>query len=373
MNIKEPHIIETARSIRICPPPEKRSGNRWERHRKCCNQCSEDDNAAWEGLTDHIAVFFDKKQARPEPQKGEIWQINPVKGKWIKDYYLSPPAVLITGIDKNSGFAECLVIYPDTDPAAPGDIVLDQDETDFLDVIIETWNRITVRVKDLGAKLGSVPDDYLEDIKRHSENPQYIPDWALIPISIKNDNDPRNEFRKIEKNIAAGFSIRPIDVLLEKAEFFFEGMKTLLPGTVPDSSVKTVTEAVLKFRFPETMIPAYAHSGHKNLPVDWRIMIIRDERMVDFFPSKAEIETDETINGRRIISGRSESLQDHDIFRLVACLSSQSGMLDADLADMDDDGYFSVEFDVTEINDAVAAQPLFCAIYEKAVKTENDE
>lgn len=108
-------------------------------------------------------------------------------------------------------------------------------------MIIETWNRITIRVKDLSAKLGSVPYDYLEDIKKHSENPQYIPDWALIPISIKNGDDLRNEFRKIEKIVAAGFSLRPLDVFLEKTEFF-EGIKSLLPGTIPDFPVKTVTK-----------------------------------------------------------------------------------------------------------------------------------
>jgi hypothetical protein len=61
------------------------------------------------------------------------------------------------------------------------------------------------------------------------------------------------------------------------------------------------------------------------------------------------------------------------VFRFITCLSFGSGaLLDADLAELDNDGFFTAEFDVEGLQDAQAALPLFCAIYEKKDRADTN-
>jgi len=363
MNINTPsEMIETVKSIRTCPPADKRSGKNWDLHVKTCDMCREAANEPWEELAGHLKQFFNSTPEKENPSEGELWQLDTEKGRWVNDCYLTPPAVFVSKICGRS--AECYVVYPDTEPAGPGDIILDEDDTGFCDVLVETWNRILVKTRDLRVKLGAVSSDVLEDIQKHAADPRYIPHWAMIPLSIKHPDDVRNAFRKIERRVAAGFSVKPLDILFERAALFYEKMKKILPETLSEVSGQDVTDSILAFRFPDHMIPAHAQSANKNIPAQWRTMIMRDEALVDYFPSNAEIESDETLGGRRVITGQSHAPLNAGIFRLVACLSSSSGMVAADVSDLDDDGFFSVEFDVDGFEDSKNVQPVFCAIYE---------
>ena len=367
MNINTPsEIIETAMSTRTCPPPDKRSGKNWEIHIKRCAQCRENANEPWEELAGHLKQFFNSKPENSNPCEGDLWQIDPEKGKWVSADYLTPPVVFVAEI-RGNGTAGCYMVYPDTDTAGPGDIILDGDETDFCDVLVETWNRISVKTSDFSLKLGSVSANVLKDIRKHAEDPRFIPSWAEVPLSIKNANDPRNAFRKIERRVAAVFSMTPLETLFEKTSVFFDMMKNILPETSPLPSGKGVTEAILSFGFPSGMAPAHAQSADKRIPAQWRTMILKDESLVNYFPSNAKIESDETSGGRRVITGQSHVPHGADVFRLVACLSLPSGMLTADVAILDGDGSFSAEFDVKDAEGSVAASPLFCAIYEQTV------
>lgn len=360
-------MLKMVNAIRRCPPPVKRVGRKWENHKKICTLCRDGSNELWEAFSDHLKTFFPNgNTTRPQPENGEIWQINLNKGRWFRQVYLSPPAVLV--IDIMGKRAECLVVYPDKEPAAPGDLLLDDEETGFVEMMVETWNRIWVKIDDLDVRLGVISKNYLHDIKRYQEDMNFIPDWAEVPRSIKHENDPRNAFKKIEKITALHFSMKPIDVLYQKAEQFIEAFRKTSLRTNALSLADNVTETLFRFKFPETTIPAVAAaSSDKHLPADFRTVLMKGNGVVDFFPSKATIESDEIENGIRTILGKSEIQKNHTLLILTSCLLSDRSMLEADFSDMDDEGNFMVKFEISGLlKDEERMTPSFCAIYEQS-------
>jgi hypothetical protein len=328
--------------------------------------CREGVNAEWDAFSDHLKTVCTDKPDRTEPCAGEIRPIAADKGRWSGSDYLNPPVVLILGIDDSRRTALCCVVYPDHEPAAPGDLLLDEEDTGFMDVMVETWNTLTVRQDDLALCLGALRPEMLDDVRRYIDQPDRLPGWAMAPLSIRRENDPRIEFRTIERRVAAGFAVRPLDVLFAKPLEFFEKMKHLAEGIVLPDSGRSVSEAVLTFRFPDSMIPAHAHDGGRRVPADYRVMMIVEDRMANYFPSVGEVTSDEVIRGRRIIMGQGSVPPGSDLFCFQAGLFLPSGALvDADSSDFDEHGMFSAEFDLTGIHDPQSGRPVFLAVYRK--------
>jgi hypothetical protein len=162
--------------------------------------------------------------------------------------------------------------------------------------------------------------------------------------------------------------MKPIDVLYQKAEQFIEAFRKTSLRTNALSLEDSVTETLFRFKFPETTIPAFAAaSSDQHLPADFRTVLMQGDGVVDFFPSKATIESDDIQRGIRTILGKSEIQQNHTLLIFTSCLLSDRSMLEAELWDMDDKGNFMVQFKLSGLKeDEKRMLPYFCAIYEKS-------
>lgn len=358
-------LIQAVKTFRTCPPPEQRRGKNWARHLETCQFCRNEENQVWEGFTDELKPFLTAPLLMPAPVPGDIRQIDPRKGRWVNGEYMNPPLVLVLDIDETRRMARCAMICHEIDAAAPGDLILSEETTDFLDLAVETWNRLTVKTEDLGARVGGVSEACLDDIDVYAKDSTVAPSWALVPLSVKDADDPRLAIRKLEKITAAVFSLTPLDTLASQAASLVDQFRKLLPGLDDLLKGRSLTEAALAFAFPGDRRPAFAHGDRELTPVDFRTLILKHDSLVNYYPSAGVVETDETIKGRRTLSGKGTPFEGAGLFTFMACLALPSGELfPADNAVMEKDGFFTAEFDVSQIQDHQSARPVFCAIYQ---------
>ena len=359
-------MIDAVKILRTCPPPEQRRGENWKRHLEKCRACRDGENHAWEGLAEHLAAFLKENQEQSLTTPGDIRQIRMNKGRWVNHDFLNPPMVLVGEIDEGRKTARGFMVCIETEVEGPGDLVVQERDTDFMDLLVETWNPVVVAIGDLDVRAGGVSRTVLADILRHAKDSSFTPAWAASPLSIRGNDDPRIKIRKIEKNTAALFSMNPLDVLFGRVSVFVEKVRPFFPDLSGVAVGRSLRETVLTFPFDETVIPAFAHGDRKTVPVVWKTMILRGDDLVNYFPCAAVAESDETVKGRRIITGRGTPPSDAGIFRFLACLELSSGeLLDAVQVELEDDGFFSAEFDVADKDDQGKARPVFCAIYQQ--------
>jgi|GEM_PF-3732292 len=358
-------LIQTVKTFRTCPPPEQRHGKNWARHLETCESCRTQANQVWEEFTDELKQFFTEKPLLPAPVPGDIRQIDPRKGRWVNDDFMNPPLVLVLDIDETRRTARCAMLCHETDAAGPGDLILPEHTTDFLDLALETWNQLTVKTADLGARVGGVSKACLVDIAAYVKDQSIAPSWALVPLSFQDADDPRLAIRKLEKIMAAVFSLTPLDTLASQAASLVDQFRNLLTGLDDFLKNRNLTEAVLAFAFPDERRPAFAHADRGQTPVDFRTLILKHDSLVNYYPSAGVVETDETIRGRRTLAGKGTPPSRAGIFTFLACLALPSGELfRAEKAVLDQDGFFTAEFDVNQIQDHRSARPVFCAIYQ---------
>lgn len=358
-------LIQAVQTFRTCPPPEQRRGKYWARHLETCQFCRNEENQVWEEFTDELKQFFTEKPLLPAPVPGDIRQIDPRKGRWVNGDFMNPPLVLVLDIDETRRTARCAMLCHETDAAGPGDLILPEHTTDFLDLAVETWNQLTVKTGDLGARVGGVSKACLVDIAAYVKDQSIAPSWALVPLSFRDADDPRLAIRKLEKITAAVFSLTPLDTLASQAASLVDQFRNLLAGLDDLLKSRNLTEAALAFAFPDERRPAFAHGDPGKTPVDFRTLILKHDSLVNYYPSAGVVETDETIKGRRTLSGKGTPFEGAGLFTFMACLALPSGELfPAEKAVMEQDGFFTAEFDVSQIQDHQSARPVFCAIYQ---------
>jgi hypothetical protein len=128
---------------------------------------------------------------------------------------------------------------------------------------------------------------------------------------------------------------------------------------------KNLTEAALAFVFGADKRPAFAHGDPGLEPVDFRTLILKYDNLVNYFPSAGVVESDETLKGRRTLTGKGTLPEKAGLFSFLACLALPSGeLLQADTAVLEPDGFFMAEFDVSHDEDYRSARPVFCAVYQ---------
>ncbi len=191
-------------------------------HVKSCPYCSEKNGwDPWEILTEELKkVLVDSgaKLAEQRVKPGQLRFVNPERAGWDDLSYYNSPMVLVLENTQVIG-DDVLVALTYHDPllAARADLILSEEQTDCVELFVETWNVFTLKASNLGGAVGKVSPWVLNDVQKMREDSSYSPDWALRPRPLM-EMDPRNFFRDMEVEVGHYFSVRDVAELMKEFE-----------------------------------------------------------------------------------------------------------------------------------------------------------
>jgi len=218
--------LSLARQLKTCPPPGVKTDHRFkiqvQRHIDICPFCStdlKDDLDAWRKLSEDIGKDIRLPGAQTRIMAGQIRKLDPGLACWQGDYFYTPPTVVILktgyGTDRDILVAQ---VWQDRLMAGPGDLVPPENMvTGMGELFVEPWNIYTLEENFLGPCLGSLDPQVLDWAIKMDDNPEDLPDWALIPMAMK-DEDPRIYFRETEIELGFTFASMAADELLIQAK-----------------------------------------------------------------------------------------------------------------------------------------------------------
>ena len=271
--------LALAIQARTCPPPHILEDPAHARdnalHRAVCPFCSTRRSEELDACR-HLGRSLDRQTPRaPGPsavQPGQIWQIDPALAGWRDRFYYSAPAVVVVK-PPVSGFPGLLAaqIWHDLYLAGPGDLVVTPEDADPDDpVFIETWNLYTLDPSCLARYLGQTPAGTIADILKMNENPDYLPDHAMILLPLK-ENDPRHWFRKMEIETGYTFAKKAAEALMQKkipdpVAGLKKHFQALVPGAGFSWTPRTTEECFALLEFPqESLAMAAAEEDHDKI------------------------------------------------------------------------------------------------------------
>ena len=222
--------LSLAKQYRRCPPPrimeDPSQQKALENHRAICPYCSGKDlenRAAWENLANEM------KRIDPLVEKSLSDDIRPVRpgqfrfvradsGVWRENFFYTPPMVLI--MKKTPSVKGAVLVaqtYHDIQMAAPGDLILNADNSLLSPLFVECWNTYTLKETLLGPSLDTIPERVMDVVLKCENQPEFCPEWAMLPRPLA-ENDTRIFFRELELEVAYTFSSRSVSQLMEAVE-----------------------------------------------------------------------------------------------------------------------------------------------------------
>ncbi|MDT8379306.1 MAG: hypothetical protein RQ739_10480 [Desulfotignum sp.] len=220
---------------------------------------------------------FLEKQIPPVPrplriQPGQIWQIDPSLAGWRDRYYYSSPAVMVVK-PPEPDFPGLLAaqIWHDLYLAGPGDLVVTPEDSPLDEpVFIETWNLYTLDPAHLTRYLYRTPTGTTADILKMNENPDYLPDHAMILLPLQ-ENDPRHYFRKMEIETGYTFARAAAENLIQTlagrlVTDLKKQIQRMISGATFSWPPRTAEECFALLEFPpESLALAAADDDHEKI------------------------------------------------------------------------------------------------------------
>lgn len=210
--------LSIAKQYRTCPPPavmDSPENEKYvEQHLAVCPYCStraRKDGKNWSHIADKVKNSFisaDRAEMQSEPAAGQLRYLSTDLCKWSDGYFYNPPMVLILRISsEKSDVLEVAQVYNDIVLAAPGDLILDKEQSGIGDIFIECWNRYSLKRNYLEPTVGHIGEKVLEAVKSIGKDPGPYPPWAVQPRPLEKE-DYRISFRELERQVSHIFSLK---------------------------------------------------------------------------------------------------------------------------------------------------------------------
>jgi hypothetical protein len=247
--------LKQARQYRSCPPPhvfeDARQQEKLKQHLRICPYCEDpsalEERKSWAELTRRLQQRLKTFESGPLPemiQPGQIRFIKPQLAHWQENRYYNPPCVLVTEVSPGKTDRITVAqIYHDTALAGPGDLILSEAQTGCFELFVECWHTYSYRAGDLGPPLGAVDAAILEAVTQMKKDPDTLPDWALLPMPMK-EHDPRLYFRELEVEVGFAFASRAVAEIMAEME-----QPRLVYETVGDLE-QAIQKSAKVIRFP---------------------------------------------------------------------------------------------------------------------------
>jgi len=262
--------LSLAKQYRTCPPPRIQADatqkKACENHRAVCPYCSGQDREAlraWDVLEQQMnrvdsSVEKTSPDNNPPARAGQLRYVRPESGLWREKHFYTPPVVLV--IQNTISIPGAVLVaqtYHDIQMAAPGDLIVTNDDSACGPLFVECWNTYTIEETLLGPPLDNLPDQVLEAVQAYESRPDFCPGWAMLPRPL-GENDARGFFRELELEVAYTFSSRSVLQLMKAFELspscssppqLQEAILRAVPGTgwkrVPRSAEEVFAMAAL--------------------------------------------------------------------------------------------------------------------------------
>ncbi len=312
--------LSLAKQNRLCPPPNVKNDSTHEeeikKHLEICPFCStgmNDDLDEMADLSESFSKKFSHLKTLSEPGALTAGQIRAIKynlGCWNDGYYYNPPAVMILEVTCNIS-DDILVaqIYDDISLASPGDIIIQNELSEDEGLFIQTRNIYTLKAEYLCEYLGQIPETVIEAVLKIDSNPEYFPEWAALPMPLKED-DPRKYFQELEIEVGYTFSSAAAAELVQEMETQVipseQADKVLISGTqdkiikdisglVEGITISTAPETgnnisaiIAASQFPDEYIPMAAAEDDQDV-VYAKLLTVTDGKITGFKPLKATV------------------------------------------------------------------------------------
>lgn len=357
-------LLMEARRFRTCPPPGIRTDPAhraaWEAHLRACPDCAddaldpEDGDRPWFEFAAALqkTVPPDLFPDPPPLAAGQFRLLAPAGAGWAGERFFNPPVVLIRAVpaDPDAPIPVALT-YPDPGLAGPGDLILSPERTGRGALFVETWNTGAVDRAHLGPAVGEVDEPVLAAAAAMADNPSARPDWAPLPRPFQPE-DPRQEFRHLESEVAAHF-LAPVVAPRAGSAFVrlaHEGIRAVR---------EALAAAAPRVRWPEAAgglegllagaapVPRPLAAADDEIPrARANLLILREGRIADFRAAPVDVSAPVHLGKRLGFSGRITDLPAAgSAAGLLACLMRWDRFQQPASVDWDPEGgWFYVEF-----------------------------
>jgi hypothetical protein len=307
---------------RTCPPPEIAADPLQEeymkQHLSICPHCSSGETERlkiWNVLCERLKEIFPPAEdipGKPTVSVGQLRFLKPEMAGWHNRYFYNPPCVLI--LETAGKIAdEILVaqIYHDISLAAPGDLILDKARSGAGDMFVECWNTYTLKSSYLGPVIGSVKLEIIEAVKKLEQQPESLPDWALLPKPLA-EHDTRLYFRELEVEVGYIYASRAateIMVALEQPQLDYGSNDELQKDIINSAKViefrrpaANLEEILTSAEFPaHAYAKAAADDDRESLPAN--LVILQNGKISAFKPIQGIVTSKKRSESSLKISG----------------------------------------------------------------------
>lgn len=256
-------LLAQAKQFRTCPPDEIKSDPRYKQqmknHYKICPFCGypDDEDLHWNRLMEKLKSILgtaEKSLPLNVVEPGQLRYVSPGSGLWRDALFYPPPLALIIKVESEiSDEIWVAQTWFDTYMAGPGDLILSAGQTDFMDLFIQCWNIYTLKASNMGECLGKVDAEIVDDVLKMDINPEYLPEWAILPAPFAPD-DPRHYFRKLEVEVGYTFSSMAVEALMNEYENTDESAAEVRVSNLAYGSPEDVKMAIIALE-PATQWP----------------------------------------------------------------------------------------------------------------------
>jgi hypothetical protein len=199
-------------------------------------------------------------------------------------------------------------VYHDIGLAAPGDLILDEARSGAGDLFVECWNTYTLKSSYLGPVIGTVAPDIIEAVKTMENQPDSLPDWALLPKPLT-EYDPRLYFRELETEtgyVFASSAVSEILAELEKPQLDYNTNDELQEDIRKSAKVisfprptSSLEETMASAKFPvEAYAKAAADDDRESVPAN--LVVLHNGKVLAFKPIQgiviSKMRTDSSLN-----------------------------------------------------------------------------
>lgn len=218
--------LAIAKQYRTCPPPavmDSPENDKYaKQHLAVCPYCStraREDRENWSHIADNVKNYFTtagRAEMQIDPAAGQLRFVSTDLCKWRDGYFYNPPMVLILGtLSGKPDVVEVVQVYNDIVLAAPGDLILDGEQSGIGDIFIECWNRYNIDCNYLDVPIGRIREEILKAVESIGKDPGAYPPWAAQPRPLEKE-DYRLYFRELEKQVNRIFALKNYKTLSDQ-------------------------------------------------------------------------------------------------------------------------------------------------------------
>ncbi len=284
--------LKEAKIFRLCPPSSAivQNPSAYEQHKLKCIYCKnrrpdEDQEITFPPLS------------VPKPEKGDLCLLKPELSTWFEHDYYSAPIVYLIDIDNETGGCMVAQTYHDTRMAAPGDLIIQDENLILGEIFIETWNCYTLKTEWLLPfyKLPAEITKTVIDMKSTNNHPSRAP----LPPPMK-EHDPREYFRELETKVGYVFASQAATELMFEIESRSEDNKKIvisltqaLKKKVPDIHWSAQPETEFQvFAAARTKESAYSLAASSERPAQFisvNVTEYHNEEIIKFEVHRAKL------------------------------------------------------------------------------------